>query len=135
MDKARRFFQETRKGSFTVEAAFVIPAGIALVFLILWMAMFLHDEVVVKAWLCDQVQKQAFQKEADGKETGPETLLSDIETVRKTEGDRFVISCRGKGRFLSFLEETFFSLKEPDHMEEKETGLLFGEEIVRKSRF
>ena len=64
MDRIRCFLRKKKRGSLTVEASIVFPIAIMLVCLTLWASMLLHDRVCAAAWVCDQTQRAAFQKES-----------------------------------------------------------------------
>lgn len=124
------------QGSYTVEAAFLVPVGFVLILLIVSYSLIYYDRAALCAVLHETAQKEGFQKwkgeeMADEKITVPTAASkSSIELIRTNR--MLVAEGRGKSHFLSSMIRPFFFLKEPELENQERVILVYGEEVVRE---
>lgn len=84
------------RGSYTVEAAFIVPMVLGIVFMILYLILWHHDRCVLQADLQDRVFLMA---EKEKKESGPIEELQKkmwIMTIDKKEISSNALLIKGK---------------------------------------
>lgn len=130
-------------GSYTVEAAFIVPIVLGLVFVVLYMTFLLHDKVVLQANLDNLIFLLAEGEEVDGREYEEYlsralwiTGLQDVEVkdgaleVRgKAAGSAYVdipvISLFMSGKQESSFSESFYKIQPEEVMR-------YGSDIFRR---
>lgn len=124
------------RGSYTVEAAFLLPLAFGLVLFLISCAFFLHDRVSTCAWVHETILWEGFQKREEGsRDFAVETLVTEAKESVAKEGEEVTVTCRGKERLLPSFVRDLFAL-EPLHLEESEhMRQIYGEAKVRQRAF
>lgn len=86
----KRHIKYMQEGSYTVEAAFLVPIILGLIFLILYVLFFLHDKAVLQAnvqeVLCLVAEKQiSCQKRECGERLGQSLWIAKITEMKVSE--------------------------------------------------
>ncbi|MCD2493497.1 hypothetical protein LQE92_12815 [Lacrimispora sp. NSJ-141] len=126
------------KGGYTVEAAFLLPLGFALILLVVSYSFILRDKVAICAGIHEVAEREAFQKTGNGwKKTEYLAALSSPDIpIRISKGKSTVtVKCGGTPRFLSRLIQSLFFLREPYLEKWEEAGLIYGEQMIRDFGF
>ncbi|MCI8504715.1 MAG: hypothetical protein HFI67_00810 [Lachnospiraceae bacterium] len=124
------------KGSYTVEAAFLIPMAFGLVLFLISCAWFLHDRVSACAWVHETAVWEGFQKRGEGSRESPvKVLITKAEELVEQRGKEVTVVCQGNEWFLpSFVKNLFvlgrFHVEESEHIRR-----VYGEEAVRLRGF
>ncbi len=103
LDESRKYF--LGRGSYTVEAAFIVPLIMGIVFAWMFVMFYLHDRVIMKGMLQDVVMAQKERPfttgeswktpEVDAEELRSLLWVTDIESIRMKKGvlqDRYVVT-------------------------------------------
>ncbi len=124
------------RGSYTVEAAILIPLGFGLVLFLISCALFLRDQVSACAWVHETVVWEGFQKrEAGSGESSVQALVTEAEELVTKAGKEVTVTCRGTERFQPLFVKQLFAL-ETMHVEETEhMRQVYGEAVVRQKGF
>ncbi|QNM04564.1 TadE/TadG family type IV pilus assembly protein [Qiania dongpingensis] len=126
------------EGGYTVEAAFLLPLGFALILLVVSYSFIFRDKVTICAGVHEAAEREAFQKTGNNqKETKYlETLSCPDIPIQISRGETMVtVKCGGKSQFLSRLIQSLFFLREPYLEKREEIGLLYGEQVIRDMNF
>ena len=125
------------RGSYTAEAAFLLPMGIGLILFVVSCALLLHDRVMVCAWVHETAQREAFQKlQADDEEESDLRLLLTQEEKQVCRNlHKIIVTCEGQSRFLSSMVPDLFRLLSAHGKEKEEVEMIYGEQYVRLRGF
>ena len=128
--------KKSLRGSYTVEAAFLIPMAFGLVLFLVSCAWVLHDRVSACAWVHETAAWEGFQKrEEESRESSVKLLITKAEELVEQRGKEVVAVCRGNEWFLPSFVKSLFVL-ETFHVEESEhIRRGYGEEAVRLRGF
>ncbi|MCI8465420.1 MAG: hypothetical protein HFI63_06140 [Lachnospiraceae bacterium] len=124
------------RGSYTVEAAFLIPLGIGVILFLISTALFLHDTVTACAWVHETAQWEGFQKrEEESRDFSSIFLLAKVEEEVDRHGRELFISSEGEGWLFSSMLEGMFHVRKPRIEKKERVKRIFGEEAVRLRGF
>lgn len=132
--EVRKTVRENRwvKGGYTVEAAVLLPLGIALVLFLVSAALILHDRVAVCAWIHEAAQWEGFQKkEGNHKSLSEVVILSQMKEKIVSDGEMVTVKCEGEGQFLSGIVRVLFLLEAPRLEGREYVKRIYGEQVVR----
>ncbi len=124
------------RGEYTVEAAILLPLGIALILFLISAALILHDRVAVCAWTHEAAQWEGFQKKkGDHKNLSEMVILSQMKERIVSDGGKVTVECEGEGQFLSKIVRTLFMLETPRLEGREYVNKIYGEQMVRLRGF
>lgn len=116
----------------------MLPLGFALILLVVSYSFIFRDKVTICAGVHEAAEREAFQKTGNNRKETEYlgTLSSPDIPIRISKGESTVtVECGGKSRFLSRLIQSLFFLREPYLEKWEETGLLYGEQVIRDLDF
>lgn len=124
------------KGSYTVEAAFLIPLGIGVLLFVISGALFLHDRIAACAWVHETAVWEGFQKtEEEGRELSPGVLVTKTREETEKKGEEITVTCSGEGRLFSSFVKPLFLLGTMRLEEQEQVKQIYGEQAVRLRGF
>ena len=131
--KESEILKRKLRGSYTVEAAILMPLALGVILFVLSGVLFLHDRVWLECWVYGTAEQQAFRKEQreEGNIAG---LIMDSTGSVDVRGRSVQVNGAGTGRFLAELPRTLFFLKEPRMEVSVQVKRLYGEQVVRARR-
>ena len=131
--KGSEILKRKLRGSYTVEAAILMPLALGVILFVLSGVLFLHDRVWLECWVYGTAEQQAFRKEQreEGNIAG---LIMDSTGSVDVRGRSVQVNGAGTGRFLAALPRTLFFLKEPRMEVSVQVKRLYGEQVVRARR-
>ena len=131
--KGSEILKRKLRGSYTVEAAILMPLALGVILFVLSGVLFLHDRVWLECWVYGTAEQQAFRKEQreEGNIAG---LIMDSTGSVDVRGRSVQVNGAGTGRFLAALPRTLFFLKEPRMKVSVQVKRLYGEQVVRARR-
>lgn len=121
------------RGSYTVEAAILMPLALGVILFVLSGVLFLHDRVWLECWVYGTAEQQAFRKEQREEENIAGLIMDSTGSV-DVRGRSVQVNGAGTGRFLAALPRTLFFLKEPRMEVSVQVKRLYGEQVVRARR-
>ena len=131
--KGSEILKRKLRGSYTVEAAILMPLALGVILFVLSGVLFLHDRVWLECWVYGTAEQQAFRKE-QRKEENIAGLIMDSTGSVDVRGRSVQVNGVGTGRFLAALPRTLFFLKEPRMEVSVQVKRLYGEQVVRARR-
>ena len=131
--KGSEILKRKLRGSYTVEAAILMPLALGVILFVLSGVLFLHDRVWLECWVYGTAEQQAFRKE-QRKEENIVGLIMDSTGSVDVRGRSVQVNGVGTGRFLAALPRTLFFLKEPRMEVSVQVKRLYGEQVVRARR-
>ena len=131
--KGPEILKRKLRGSYTVEAAILMPLALGVILFVLSGVLFLHDRVWLECWVYGTAEQQAFRKE-QRKEENIAGLIMDSTGSVDVRGRSVQVNGAGTGRFLAALPRTLFFLKEPRMEVSVQVKRLYGEQVVRARR-
>ena len=131
--KGSEILKRKLRGSYTVEAAILMPLALGVILFVLSGVLFLHDRVWLECWVYGTAEQQAFRKE-QRKEENIAGLIMDSTGSVDVRGRSVQVNGAGTGRFLAALPRTLFFLKEPRMEVSVQVKRLYGEQVVRARR-
>lgn len=127
---------KTLRGSYTIEAAVLVPLALGLVLFVISCSLFLHDRVSACAWVHEAAVWEGFQKREEGSRNfSAKVLVTEVEEAMTRRGKEITVACQGNEWFLpSFVRDLFtletFYVEETEHVRS-----VYGEEEVRRRGF
>ena len=131
--KGSEILKRKLRGSYTVEAAILIPLALGVILFVLSGVLFLHDRVWLECWVYGTAEQQAFRKEQREEENIAGLIMDSTGSV-DVRGRSVQVNGAGTGRFLAALPRTLFFLKEPRMEVSVQVKRLYGEQVVRAWR-
>lgn len=131
--KGPEILKRKLRGSYTVEAAILIPLALGVILFVLSGVLFLHDRVWLECWVYGTAEQQAFRKEQREEENIAGLIMDSTGSV-DVRGRSVQVNGAGTGRFLAALPRTLFFLKEPRMEVSVQVKRLYGEQVVRARR-
>ena len=124
------------RGSYTVEAAVLIPIGFGLVLFLISCALFLHDRVAACAWVHEAAVWEGFQKREEGsRDFSAALLVTEAGELTAWKGKEVTVTCQGEDRFMPSFVRSLFRLEAPRVEESENVRRVYGEEEVRRRGF
>ena len=123
--------------SLTVEAAFIMPMGIAVVLLVVFWCFISYDRVVLCIGVHETLLGEAFVKYYEEDESNEDLADSFAVTVSELciETDSTILKTTVSGtestKIMSLFAGRLFGTADPSYENEESTPLLYGEDIVR----
>ena len=91
---------KTLRGSYTIEAAVLVPLALGLVLFVISCSLFLHDRVSACAWVHEAAVWEGFQKREEGSRNfSAKVLVTEVEEAMTRRGK--------EGRRRGFLEGVY----------------------------
>lgn len=131
--KGSEILKRKLRGSYTVEAAILMPLALGVILFVLSGVLFLHDRVWLECWVYGTAEQQAFRKEQREEENIAGLIMDSTGSV-DVRGRNVQVKGAGTGRFLAALPRTLFFLKEPRMEVSVQVKRLYGEQVVRARR-
>ena len=131
--KGSEILKRKLRGSYTVEAAIIMPLALGVILFVLSGVLFLHDRVWLECWVYGPAEQQAFRKEQREEENIAGLIMDSTGSV-DVRGRSVQVNGVGTGRFLAALPRTLFFLKEPRMEVSVQVKRLYGEQVVRARR-
>lgn len=131
--KGSEILKRKLRGSYTVEAAILMPLALGVILFVLSGVLFLHDRVWLECWVYGTAEQQAFRKEQREEENIAGLIMDSTGSV-DVRGRSVQVNGVGTGRFLAALPRTLFFLKEPRMEVSVQVKRLYGELVVRARR-
>ncbi|MEI3175046.1 MAG: hypothetical protein V8S96_00275 [Lachnospiraceae bacterium] len=131
--KGSEILKRKLRGSYTVEAAILMPLALGVILFVLSGVLFLHDRVWLECWVYGTAEQQAFRKEQREEENIAGLIMDSTGSV-DVRGRSVQVNGAGTGRFLAALPRTLFFLKEPRMEVSVQVKRLYGEQVVRAWR-
>ena len=131
--KESEILKRKLRGSYTVEAAILMPLALGVILFVLSGVLFLHDRVWLECWVYGTAEQQAFRKEQREEENIAGLIMDSTGSV-DVRGRSVQVNGAGTGRFLAALPRTLFFLKEPRMEVSVQVKRLYGEQVVRARR-
>ena len=131
--KGSEILKRKLRGSYTVEAAILMPLALGVILFVLSGVLFLHDRVWLECWVYGTAEQQAFRKEQREEENIAGLIMDSTGSV-DVRGRSVQVNGAGTGRFLAALPRTLFFLKEPRMEVSVQVKRLYGEQVVRARR-
>ena len=131
--KRSEILKRKLRGSYTVEAAILMPLALGVILFVLSGVLFLHDRVWLECWVYGTAEQQAFRKEQREEENIAGLIMDSTGSV-DVRGRSVQVNGAGTGRFLAALPRTLFFLKEPRMEVSVQVKRLYGEQVVRARR-
>lgn len=131
--KGPEILKRKLRGSYTVEAAILMPLALGVILFVLSGVLFLHDRVWLECWVYGTAEQQAFRKEQREEENIAGLIMDSTGSV-DVRGRSVQVNGAGTGRFLAALSRTLFFLKEPRMEVSVQVKRLYGEQVVRARR-
>ena len=131
--KGSEILQRKLRGSYTVEAAILMPLALGVILFVLSGVLFLHDRVWLECWVYGTAEQQAFRKEQREEENIAGLIMDSTGSV-DVRGRSVQVNGVGTGRFLAALPRTLFFLKKPRMEVSVQVKRLYGEQVVRARR-
>ena len=122
------------QGSYTVEAAVLIPLAFVLVLLSVSYSLIYYDRTALCAGIHEIAQKEGFQKHTEENTGSVPSALSQISVEIEQADREIIVNGSGKSRFLSPIIRMFFFLKEPYLENQEKVCLIYGEQAVRERK-
>ncbi len=120
------------RGSYTVEAAVLIPLGFGLVLFLISCALFLHDRTAACAWVHETAVWEGFQKREEGSgDFSAAVLVTETRELTSQRGKEVTVICEGNERFMPSFVRGLFALEAPYVEESEHVRRVYGEEEVR----
>ena len=131
--KGSEILKRKLRGSYTVEAAILMPLALGVILFVLSGVLFLHDREWLECWVYGTAEQQAFRKEQREEENIAGLIMDSTGSV-DVRGRSVQVNGVGTGRFLAALPRTLFFLKEPRMEVSVQVKRLYGELVVRARR-
>ena len=131
--KGSEILKRKLRGSYTVEAAIIMPLALGVILFVLSGVLFLHDRVWLECWVYGTAEQQAFRKEQREEENIAGLIMDSTGSV-DVRGRSVQVNGVGTGRFLAALPRTLFFMKEPRMEVSVQVKRLYGEQVVRARR-
>lgn len=123
------------KGSYTVEAAFLIPLGIGVILFLIFSALILHDRVAACAWTHEAAVWEGFQKENGNQDFSAEVLVTKTKEQVTQDESTIMVSCIGAGQALPVFVRNLFRLGKVEVEKFEQVKQIYGEQMVRLRGF
>lgn len=119
------------KGSFTIEASYLIPFVFALILLFLSWSLHFYDRIAAEAWVYQTIVKYAYEKEDGETDEAIPAIRTKFDQTIMDGKMQVEVSAEGRTSFLSEFELAMTGLSEPSIKKQETAKKISGETVVR----